>query len=178
MMFSHENKNLVELCLRNNRIAQKKLFDKYYAAMYTSALRITGDEQQAYDAVQETFICVFNNLHQFKFRSTLGAWIKKILLREALRIHKKNLKTYTQIDEQYDELTEWPESINSEYLQRIILELPDGYRAIFTLIEIEGYTHKEVARKLNISEGTSKSQLYHAKKELRKRLAEFKHYGS
>lgn len=167
-----DEKKLIDECLRNNRIAQKELFEKYYAAMYTRALRIVGDEHAAYDAVQNAFISAFNNLHQFKFKSTLGAWIKKILIREALRIVKKDLQVLKVEDTDYSETITWPETMNAEYLHKAIMQLPVGFRAVFTLIEIEGFTHKEVSLKLNISEGTSKSQLYHAKKRLQKELQE------
>jgi RNA polymerase sigma factor (sigma-70 family) len=167
-----DEKKLINECLRNNRTAQKELFEKYYAAMYTKALRIIGNEQSAYDAVQNAFILTFNNLHQFKFKSTLGAWIKKILIREALRIAKKDLQVFKAEDTNYNEPVAWPETMNAEYLHKAIMRLPTGFRTVFTLIEIEGFSHKEVSLKLNISEGTSKSQLYHAKKKLQQELQE------
>jgi RNA polymerase sigma-70 factor (ECF subfamily) len=167
-----DEKELIDECLRNNRIAQKELFEKYYAAMYTKALRIVGNDDSAYDAVQNAFILVFNNLHQFRYKSTLGAWISKILIREALRIVKKELPKLNIEDLNYSEPITWPEQLNGEYLHKAIMKLPVGYRAVFTLIEIEGFSHKEVSQKLNITEGTSKSQLYHAKKRLQTELKE------
>jgi RNA polymerase sigma-70 factor (ECF subfamily) len=172
-LFSHNDKKLVEKCLLNDRVAQKELFEKYHVAMFNIALRITGNEDMAYDAVQEAFINAFNNLRQFQFKSTLGAWIKKILVREAVRCIKDEKMLFNSLDEVYDEPVIWPNDISGEHLHKTILELPDGFRTIFTLIEIEGYSHKEVAEILNISEGTSKSQLYRAKKNLQMKLSEF-----
>lgn len=170
MMFPHyHDKRLVKRCLQNDRIAQKELFDKYYKAMFNTALRIVGNKESTHDAVQETFIHVFNNLHQFQFRSTLGAWIKKILIREALRKKKKINPDSGRVGT-FEEPVVWPEDLSGDYLQKAIMELPDGFRMVFTLVEIEGYSHKEVAQILHISEGTSKSQLYHAKKSLQKKL--------
>lgn len=140
--------------------------------MFNTALRIVGEEDSAYDVVQDTFIQVFNSLHQFQFRSTLGAWIKTILIREALR-KKKQLKFESGQNGSYHEPVIWPDDLSGDYLEKAIMDLPDGYRMVFTLIEIEGYTHKEVGKMLRISEGTSKSQLYYAKKNLQKRLVDF-----
>lgn len=168
-----DDRKLIEKCLLNDRLAQKELFEKYYVAMFNIALRITGNEDLAYDAVQETFINVFNHLQQFKFKSTLGAWIKKILIREAIRLAKIKTSSFVSLEETFEEPVTWPSDISGEYLHQAIMQLPSGYRTIFTLVEIEGYSHKEIAEKLNISEGTSKSQLYYAKRNLQKKLAEF-----
>jgi RNA polymerase sigma-70 factor (ECF subfamily) len=167
-----QDKKLVTRCLENKRNAQKELFDKYYRAMFTIALRIVGNEEETYDVVQDTFINVFNNLDQFRFQSTLGAWIKKILIREALRKIKPSFQD-SQPGKPVDPII-WPDDLSGDYLHKAILELPDGFRLVFTLIEIEGYSHKEVAEIMKISEGTSKSQLYHAKKSLQNKLAEFR----
>jgi len=169
MLFSLHEKQLVKKCLQNKRNAQKELFEKYYSAMFTIALRIVGNEEETYDVVQETFINVFNNLHQFRFKSTLGAWIKSILIREALRKIKPVL-TQTDLSQKPLEPVIWPDDLTGDYLHQAILGLPDGFRLVFTLVEIEGYSHKEVAQIMNISEGTSKSQLYYAKKSLQKKL--------
>ena len=170
MMFLHSSdKRLVKRCLQNDRIAQKELFDKYYKAMFSTALRIVGDRETTYDAVQETFIHAFNNLQQFQFRSTFGAWIKKILIHEALR-KKKGINPGSGQNEAFNEPVIWPDDLSGDYLQKAIMELPDGFRMVFTLVEVEGYSHKEVAQIMHISEGTSKSQLYHAKKSLQKKL--------
>ncbi len=170
MLFQSQDKDLIRQCLQNNRLAQKQLFDRYYRAMFNVALRIVKNEDICYDAVQESFIRVFNNLHQFKFKSTLGAWIKTIVVREAIRQLKPKLETQEGCNASFEPIF-WPEDLSSEYVFKAIMELPDGYRTIFTLVEIEGYTHKDVSRMMDISEGTSKSQLYFAKKRLQKRLS-------
>ena len=169
MFLQTNEKRLVKRCLQNDRTAQKELFDRYYKAMYNTALRIVGDRETTNDVLQETFIQVFNNLEQFQFRSTLGAWIKKILFREALR-KKKDINPGSGQSGTYKEPVIWPDDLSGDYLQKAIMDLPDGFRMVFTLVEVEGYSHKEVAHMMNISEGTSKSQLYHAKKSLQKKL--------
>jgi len=140
--------------------------------MYTSAYRILNDHELANDAIQEAFIQVFKILGQFEFRSTLGSWIKTIVVHASLKILKKQ-KVLVFVDlNDSKEHTSWEDPMSGEHLEKAILSLPSGYRTIFLLIEVEGYKHKEVAEMLSISEGTSKSQLFHAKKYLKKILTD------
>ncbi len=135
--------------------------------MYTSALRILNDHELASDAIQESFIQIFRILDQFRFKSALGTWIKTIVIHTSLKILKKQKRfVFTDLNDTINHVT-WEEPLGGEHLEKAILSLPDGYRAIFLLIEVEGYKHKEVAKMLKISEGTSKSQLFHAKKYLK-----------
>jgi RNA polymerase sigma factor (sigma-70 family) len=173
MLFQSHDRNLINRCLQNNRLAQKELFDRYFKAMFTIALRIVKDEELCYDVVQEAFILVFNNLHQFQFKATIGSWIKTILVREAVRRMKLNIRENNLEVKQLEPII-WPEDLTGEYLHQAIMELPDGYRTVFTLIEIEGFSHREVAKMMSISEGTSKSQLFYAKKSLQQKLANSK----
>ncbi|MDA3893542.1 MAG: RNA polymerase sigma factor [Salinivirgaceae bacterium] len=146
------------------------LFNKYKDAMYTLIYRITANPNDAEDALQEAFVNVFMKLDTFKGDSTLGAWIKTICVRTALRKNKTNFKyeDITDFDNESEQLID--ENMTGEAIEKAILNLDDGYRTVFLLIEVEGYKHKEVAEMLSISEGTSKSQLFHAKKHLQKQL--------
>ncbi len=162
--------DLLEGCLNSDRMAQKRLFDQYKDAMFTLAYRITNDFNVAEDVLQEGFLSVFKNIAQFRKDSTLGAWIKTIIVRRALRLKKKNQKYQfsEELSDNYDDkMIDWGTSLDTEYLETAIQSLSTGYRTVFILIEIEGYSHREVAEMLGISEGTSKSQLYHSKKKLR-----------
>lgn len=135
--------------------------------MYTSAYRILNDSELANDAIQEAFIQVFKIIGQFQFRSTLGSWIKTIVIHAALKILKKQKAlVFVDLSDNIKHIS-WDEPMSGEHLEKAILSMPSGYRTIFLLIEVEGYKHKEVAEMLNINEGTSKSQLFHAKKYLR-----------
>lgn len=172
----HNNQNLeaelVRRCLKHDRQAQQQLYEQYKRAMFTKAYRILNDYDHANDALQEAFVEIFRDLGTFRFTSTLGAWIKTIVIRKALQ--KQRLEgRFDSLHSMPDEpLAPWPDHLTGEILDRAIRELPDGYRAVFLLIEVEGYAHKETAEMLGISEGTSKSQLYHAKKLLRKKLSD------
>lgn len=165
-------RELVQGCIRNQRVAQRDLYYRYCDAMFTITYRIMGNRDNAHDALQEAFIQVYRDMGQYKFNSTLGAWIKTIVVRTAIRMLVKNRNLlYSELEESTtDSMILIPETMNSEYLEKTILSLPDGYRAVFLLTEVEGYTHEETGKILGISAGTSKSQLHHAKKMLKQRL--------
>jgi len=143
------------------------LYERYCNAMYTTAYRILNDYDLANDAIQEAFIQVFRIIGQFEQRSTLGSWIKTIVIHASLKILKKQKAlVFVDLTDSIKHIS-WEDPMSGEHLEKAILSLPSGYRAIFLLIEVEGYKHKEVAEMLNISTGTSKSQLFHAKKYLK-----------
>ncbi len=160
---------LIDGCIQNNRFAQHTLYDRYKRAMYTLAYRLTGDFDEANDVLQDAFFDVFKNLGSFRKEASLGAWIKTIVARKAYRQFKK--VSFIDYSENTTDTETWDETLNSEYLEKAILSLPEGFRTVFVMIEIEGFTHREVAELLSISEGTSKSQLFHAKKRLREILS-------
>lgn len=159
---------LIDSCIANDRLAQKQLYERYQKAMYTLAYRVTGSFELADEVLQDAFLSVFRNLSKFRRESTLGAWIKTIVVRTAIKQLKK--KTSFEPIEDYrmgDRFIDWGTHLDVEYLEKAIRALPEGYRAVFVLVEVEGYAHKEVAKMLGISDGTSKSQLFYAKKKLR-----------
>lgn len=164
---------LIEGCLAQDRLAQKTLYDRYSQAMFTIAYRITNDYEMAADVLQEGFLKVFMNMHQFRRESTLGAWIKTIVIRTALSKIKKRILFEPLEPSHTSDWVDWGTRLDTEYLEKAIQGLPEGYRAVFVLIEVEGYSHKEVAEMLSISVGTSKSQLFYAKKKLREALANY-----
>ncbi len=170
---SEVERELVLGCTRNDRIAQRDLYTKYCDAMFTIAYRIVNNRDDAHDALQDAFIQVFRDIGQYRFDSTLGAWIKTIVVRTSLRQLSKNRNlAFADMDDvKSDEMILIPDTLDSEYLEKVILSLPDGYRTVFLLTEVEGYTHEETAKMLGISTGTSKSQLHHAKKMLRNRIS-------
>lgn len=172
MKVKHNTKELtlITRCLKNDRRAQKELFNKYKDAMYTLTYRITGNHNDAEDAMQEAFINIFMKLDLFKGDSALGAWIKTICIRSAIKKTKLQFKYDDIINITSKSELEIDEFLSGEAIEKALLNLHNGYRTVFMLIEVEGYKHKEVAQILGISEGTSKSQLFHAKKQLQKEL--------
>lgn len=165
---SMTEKELVKSCMENDRLAQKRLYEKYKRAMYTLAYRVTSNHDMASDVLQDAFVKIFRALPSFRGESTLGAWIKTIVVRTAYSYLRKEKIFFEDIESVTNmPKVDWGHYLDTEYLEKAILSLPEGYRMVFILIEIEGYTHKEVASMLGITEGTSKSQLFYAKKKLR-----------
>ncbi len=164
---------LIRGCLNNDRAAQKQLFMDYKDAMYTVLYRMLGNAEDAEDALQEGFVSVFTNLKSYRGDGALGGWMKTIFIRIAIK--KINARKYFEDTDNIPE-TEmvYDDNLTGEVLEKAILSLDVGYRTVFVMVEVEGYKHKEVAEILQISEGTSKSQLSRAKGILRERL---KHLG-
>jgi RNA polymerase sigma-70 factor (ECF subfamily) len=164
---------LLKNCLRQERKAQRALYDKYKDAMYTLLFRMLDDEEEAADALQEAFIEVFKSLPSFLGKSSLGAWIKTIVIRAGLARQQK-MVVQQPVETLGDEapLIVWDENLTGAYLDKAIRQLPEGYRNVFILVEVEGYTHREVSGLLHIAEGTSKSQLSGAKRMLQRLLKE------
>ncbi|MEM1215241.1 MAG: RNA polymerase sigma factor [Bacteroidota bacterium] len=166
---------LIEACLQDNRLAQKELYDRYSRAMYTAAYRITSDFELANDVLQEAIVKIFRHLKSFRKESTLGAWIKTIVVRTALSRVRKEIRMEALEDYHLkDQVIDWGHHLEADYLEKAIQALPTGYRSVFVMIEVEGYSHQEVANMLDISVGTSKSQLFYAKKKLRTMLAKYR----
>jgi RNA polymerase sigma-70 factor (ECF subfamily) len=161
---------IVEGCLKNNRLSQKQLYDKYKNGMYTVVFRILRNESLSCDAVQEGFIQVFLNLKNYRFESSLGSWIKTIMIRNALKILKKEMQFDELGNKELNIPITWDENLTGETLDKAISKLSPGYRFVFLMIEVEGYSHREVAEMLNIAEGTSKSQLSRSKAVLQNYL--------
>ncbi|MDX2249881.1 MAG: RNA polymerase sigma factor [Bacteroidia bacterium] len=170
---------LVERCKRGDQMAQFELYKKYTKAMYNVAVRITRDAMEAEDVLQEAFVRAFRSLHSFKGDSTFGAWLKRIVINTSINHLKKRKGDFVDIDEvKIDVSEEKPEKETfapqweMKQVREAIMNLPEGYRLVFSLYLIEGYDHKEIGDILGISEATSKSQFSRAKKKLREMLEE------
>ncbi len=170
---------IIEGCKSGKRAAQNELYKRYNAAMFGISMRYSNNKTEAEDALQEAFIKIYKNIRRFEGRrdGSLTAWIKTIVVNTALTINKKNKKhNYTaDIDEVILPKQEPQVEIeNTQDMQQKIMlalkELPSGYRTVFNLYVMEGYTHQEIADILEISVNTSKSQLSKARKFLKKIL--------
>lgn len=160
---------LIEECRKGNSKAQFRLYTQYSKAMYNLAYRIMNNREDAEDILQEAFVECFRNIGSFRFESTFGAWLKKILINKCINQLKKKKIDLTlcetlpvTIYEEEDEI-----SYDTGKIFRGIEKLPDGYRVILTLYLLEGYDHSEISQILGISESTSKSQYSRAKEKLR-----------
>ena len=140
--------------------------------MYSVCLRYANSKDEANDMFQQAFYLVYKNLKQVKNPEALSGWIKRIFINTALEILKKNAKfsSVENIDEFDDSEQNWNDAIqkiNTEEIAKLIQKLPKGCRLVFNLYIVEGYSHKEIAEQLEISVGTSKSQLHDARKTLK-----------
>ncbi len=164
-----EDKPLIDACLAGDRSAQYSLYKKYAKAMYNVCLRMVNDKMDAEDIVQMAFVHVFKKLDSFRYESTLGAWIKRIIVHHSITFLKSKKWVWASEDSIPDTTSEDIEQ-DIEYNVKVIKDalflLSDGYRTIFTLYAIEGYDHVEIAQILDISESTSKSQYSRAKVKL------------
>ncbi len=155
---------------------QRLLYERYCKQMYVVALRYSKMQQEAEDIIQEAFIKVFKNIKGFRQDSSLGYWIKRVVINTALNHQRSKLYLYPMVD--VTEMVETPSSeltisnFSHQELLEMIKELPSGCQVIFNLYAIEGYKHHEIAEMLKISEGTSKSQYARAKSLLREKILE------
>jgi RNA polymerase sigma factor (sigma-70 family) len=169
------HREIVERCKKGERQAQFELYRLYSQAMYNVCLRMLRSEADAEDVLQNAFIDVFSHLGTFRFESSVGAWIKRIVVNNCINFLKKRRLALTELNENLagkaedaDEPTEYPLSANA--VRNAIQLLPDGYRVVFTLYLLEGYDHQEIGEILGISEATSKSQYSRARKKLKEIL--------
>ncbi len=169
-----EQKDLIEACIKGDRVAQKRLYDTYAGKMYLICLRYTKSQQEAEDVLQESFIKVFKNIKSYRAESKLEYWIRRIVINTALNSQRKKLYMYPMVDVEEMKHDYDPGKSLSHFrmedLLKMIRELPTGCQTVFNLFAIEGYGHKEIADMLGISEGTSKSQFARARKLLQEKI--------
>ena len=170
-------KNIIEIVKQKNRVGQKVLYERYVNTFFRLSFRYVKKQNDAEDCVMEAFMKIFEGLQQFDYQSDIQteAWMKRIVVNQSLKcLRKRNAllitdfqeSTFTDIaDENYIE-----EDLSAKQILELILQLPDGYRTVFNLYIIEGYSHSEIGELLGISENTSKSQLFKAKRALKQLL--------
>lgn len=164
---------LIEECRKGSSRAQFSLYNQYSKAMFNLAYRMLNSREDAEDVLQETFIDCFRSIDSFRFESTFGAWLKRILINKCINHLKKKKIDLTLTDNLPSDVYEEEEETVYD-ISRIIkgIEmLPDGYRVILTLYLLEGYDHSEISQILGITESTSKSQYSRAKDKLRSQLS-------
>ena len=171
------DEQLVKDCIQKKPSAQKLLFDKFSRKMMGLCMRYASDSQEAQDIVQDGFIKVFNSIEGFHHDGSLEGWIKKIMINTALDAYRKNRKRQNDVELDNDHTMEIShddgivEEMSANYLLGLVQTLPEGYKIVFNMFAIEGYSHKEIAEKLGISVNTSKSQYSRARVYLQKVLS-------
>jgi RNA polymerase sigma factor (sigma-70 family) len=165
---------LIKGCTEDNSRSQKLLFDRYSRKMMGICLRYAANRQEAEDMLQDGWIKVFRNIKSFRFEGSVEGWIKRVIVNTCLENLRKNKMQYSDIEieriEEMGFIKTAPDSLTANDLLKMIHRLPSGYRSVFNLFAIEGYTHKEIGKMLTISEGTSKSQYSRARTYLQRML--------
>lgn len=167
----HTHKDLVEKSKLGDRNAQYKLYELYVDAMYNVSMRMMRIKEDAEDVVQDSFIEAFNNLSSFRYESTFGSWLKRIVVNKCInQLKKKKIPIVPIENEMYriknEEEDEKADAMDMKKIIKSIQLLPAGYQQIINLYLIEGYDHVEISEILNITLSTSKSQYHRAKKKL------------
>lgn len=174
MDYGSTHRDIVEDCMKGNRKAQFELYRLYSQAMYNVCLRMVNNSLDAEDLLQQSFIDVYSKMESFRFESTIGAWIKRIVVNNCINFLKKRKLKIETLDDRFHHVADCgpvnESQLNVQAINGAISNLPDGYRVVFSLYMMEGYDHKEIGEILDITEATSKSQFSRARKKLRELL--------
>ncbi|MBL7808145.1 MAG: RNA polymerase sigma factor [Saprospiraceae bacterium] len=171
-MDEHE---LIRGCLRGTAQCQRDLYERFAGKMYAVCLRYARTREDAADILQEGFVKVFTKLDQFQFQGSFEGWIRRVMVNTALRAYQKQRYDYEQTG--YERLPDMPVDpdavslLSEAELMGLVRRLPDGYRSVFNLVAIEGYSHAEAAEMLGIQESTSRSQLTKARRYLEEEVS-------
>lgn len=170
-----KEESLIEGCARGSNKAQRQLYDQYSPRMLSLCRRYINDQSEAEGVMVNGFLKVFDKIGQYTGEGNFEGWMRRIMVNEALMYLRKNRRASMMVDVEEASTQEYSEdalsALAAEDLLRLVQQLPDGYRAVFNLYAIEGYSHREIAEQLGISENTSKSQLSRSRQMLQKRLA-------
>ncbi|MEY3442494.1 MAG: hypothetical protein RLZZ519_775 [Bacteroidota bacterium] len=169
-----EEERMVRGCVKGQPQHQEALYNLYYRKMFGVCLRYAPDRETAEDILQDGFVKVFKNIGSYEGKGSLEGWIRRVVVNTALEFLRKKSSMYPVVDIQQAANTDggWDivSSMSEQEILRMVQALPVGYRTVFNLYAIEGYSHKEIAERLNITEGTSKSQLARARQTLQENI--------
>jgi RNA polymerase sigma factor (sigma-70 family) len=175
--YSATHRDLVEKCKRGERQAQFELYRLFAKGMYNVCLRMLNNDQDAEDVLQNAFLDIFTKLDTFRYESSIGAWIKRIVVNNCINFLKRNRMAFEELSRQHQDVSateedhaSTPEGLSVEAVRHALMDLPDGYRVVFSLYALEGYDHQEIGEILNITEATSKSQYSRARKKMKEIL--------
>lgn len=180
-IYRAQESELIDLCRRNDRQAQKAVYERFAGKMLSVCCRYVRDRMEAEDVLVTAFTKVFERIGQFKAEGSFEGWIRRVVVNEALTYLRRNRSMYLETDlEMADQEPDWKSlgtDLEAADLLKLVSDLPPGYRMVFNLYAIDGYSHKEIGEKLGITENTSKSQLSRARTMLQTRLQEMETYN-
>ncbi len=171
LQLKKEEKNLITACIQKERWAQRKLYETHYGKMMGVCLRYANNKEDAQDILHEGFIKIFRNIEKYKVGTSLSAWIRRIMVNTSIDFYRKSIRRRTEDIEQAYGVSGNDADALSQLTEQEILEsvqsLSPAYRAVFNLYVIEGFSHKEIANQLDITESTSRSNLVKARMKLK-----------
>ena len=174
---------LIKSCAKKDRRAREELYHKYEKRLFQVCLKYCRSLEEAEDHLHDVFIEIFENIKKYKGKGSFEGWMKRIAINKAIDKYRK-IRTYDLKDDKIQMFTEDVTIATNglhasiEDVMGLIRELPDQYRLVFNLYQLDGYSHKEIARMLNISEGTSKSNLHRAKIKLKEKVVALKKHSA
>jgi len=167
---------LIEECKKNDVKAQSQIYKLFASKLFSVCLKYSKNYAEAEDNLHDAFVIIFKKISQFKSIGSFEGWMKRIAINTALKRYRSigvfDIVNENQIEDESIEVDE--DSIKIDFLLRIIQELPNRYRLVFNLYALDDYSHKEIAEMLNISTGTSKSNLARARMILKEKIENFK----
>ncbi len=180
--YKNEGK-LIKKAISGHTEAQRIIYDTHAPKMLSICRQYIKDLHFAEDVMINGFVKVFGHLHTYRFEGSFEGWIRRIMIRESISfLRKKQFVVFDDevVNPQDFERAEITAQLDAEHIQELIDELPEGYKMVFVLYAIEGYKHQEIAELLNISESTSKTQLFKARKALQRKISELNkiNYGT
>lgn len=166
---------LINDCKKHDTKAQEQLYRLFSSKLFSICLKYSRNYAEAEDNLQDGFLIIFDKIHQFNFKGSFEGWIKRIMINNVLQQYR-GVSFLELINENISEEVELEiddENISMDYLMKIIQELPDRYRLVFNLYVLDGYPHKEIAEMLNITTGTSKSNLARGRMILKEKIERY-----
>ncbi|MGJ8591387.1 MAG: RNA polymerase sigma factor [Aquaticitalea sp.] len=167
---------LIEQCKKNDAKAQGQIYKLYASKLFSLSLKYSKNRAEAEDNLQDAFVTIFQKIEQYKSKGSLEGWMKRIAINTALQRYRSvgvfDIVNEGQIEDVSVDIDE--DTISVDYLLQIIQELPDRYRLVFNLYALDDYSHKEIAEMLNISDGTSKSNLARARLILKEKIEQYR----
>lgn len=171
--------DMIQGCIKGNLSSQKQLYEQYAGKMLAVCMRYAKDRSEAEDMLQEAFLKVFQNISKFKFEGSFEGWVRRIMIFSAINYYKQRSRKFKEdLDQQHVDVAyneQIIDRISAKEIMELVQQMPEGYKLIFNLFAIEGFSHKEIAEELGIAIGTSKSQYARAKQYMQNLLAKYEH---
>ncbi|RMF04138.1 MAG: sigma-70 family RNA polymerase sigma factor [Bacteroidetes bacterium] len=176
LSLAYDERDIIRACVRKERWAQQVLYEEFYSPLMLVCLRYARDEDEAMDLLHESFLKIFRSIGKYKPGTSLGAWMRRITVNTAIDYYRRNARRRTEnLDQAYDLHSSEADAVShysEQEILRAIQQLSPVYRTVFNLYVIEGYSHKEIAKQLEITESTSRSNLVKARSKLQEMLTE------